>query len=164
MKSKKNKNKNLVSKFMPLHKRLFEEFCTVAGISSCSRWKGGMEGKAEDHLLYCLLSAFSWSESHLSVYIHSTSNTPKILEGHGERDGEIGNGEEEVCACICNIINVLRCTEKCCHDAQERWYVWSRERASDKLAIIFFKFKTWREIPEPHWINVQPIRHSVCWF
>ncbi len=69
-----------------------------------------------------------------------------------------------MCACICNIINVLRRAEKSWHDAQGRWHVWSRERAHDKLAIIFFKFKTLREIPEPHWINVQPIRHSVCWF
>jgi len=61
---------------------------------------------------------------------------------NGDRDGEIGNGEEEVCACIYNIINGTVHKKKMTHLEQ-------RERASDKLAIIFFKFKTWREIPEP---------------
>jgi len=78
-----------------------------------------------------------------SVYIHSTYNTPKISDAHGDRDGEIGNGEEEVCACIYNIINGTVHTKKDDTSGAER------ERASDKLAIIFFKFKTWREIPEP---------------
>jgi len=37
----------------PLAKRVFEEFCSVAGIPP------EIEGKVDDYLLYCLLSAFS---------------------------------------------------------------------------------------------------------
>lgn len=75
-----------------------------------SNW---IEEKSADQLLYCLLSLeskLSRPESHpsASTILHLTLE--HFWRAMGERNAEIGNGrgEEEVCACICNIINVLK--------------------------------------------------------